>query len=420
MKSRSQILVHSLLCGVFALSMGCASAAKEITAPAEKASHGMRGQVMTGADVLAADDFAMLAGKRVGLITNHTGMLRDGTSLIDAMHASKNVKLVALFSPEHGIRGTEDEKVASTTDEKTGLPVNSLYGKTQKPSAEMLKDVDVLVFDIQDIGTRFYTYIGTMAKAMESAKENGKKFVVLDRPNVIGGLHVEGAVPPKEQTGVNTSIFPIPTRHGMTVGELATLFNTDFAIGCDLEVVQMKNWSRGMYFDETGLLWKNPSPNMKTVNGAILYPGPGSLETTSISPARGTERPFEMYGAPYMDGLALANEMNSRNIPGIRWATVDFTPTAQYHKFKGELCHGVYGIIYDRDALDSVGAGLHLAQAMQKLYPEKFTADGGFKGETGSPLTWEQLKTMTPEQIENSWKPELDKFMAMRKKCLLY
>ncbi|MCC6547480.1 DUF1343 domain-containing protein [Candidatus Sumerlaeota bacterium] len=411
---------HRALAALIAFSLLLVASFSPPAALAGDKSH--RGSTIPGIDVLAQRGFDSLKGKKVGLITNHTGITRDNRSTIDVMFEQKDFKLTTLFSPEHGIRGTADEKVASSVDEATKLPIYSLYGKTQKPTPEMLSDVDVLVFDIQDIGTRFYTYIGTMAMAMQAAKEQGRKFIVLDRPNTIGGEKVEGFIPPVELTGKNTCIYPIPTRHGMTIGELALLFNDHFKIGCDLEVVKMKNWDRSMYFDETGLLWLNPSPNMRTMNGAILYPGLGASETTSIAVGRGTDRPFEMYGAPYMDGLKLAMNLNGRNIPGIRFVPFQFTPTALYHKFKDEKCFGVFAIITDRDALNSVQAGLHMVQAMHECFPDKFTAEGGYKVETGSVDTWDDLTTrkMTPEEVIKKNQPAVDEFLKVRKKYLLY
>lgn len=383
---------------------------------------GKPGQVLPGIDVLEEIEFAPVKGKKVGLITNHTGITRNGHSSIDVLFNTDKCDLVALFSPEHGIRGTSDEHVASGKDEKTGLPVNSLYGKTKKPSPEMLKGLDVLIFDIQDIGTRFYTYIGTMSLAMEAAKENDLKFVVLDRPNPVGGHKVEGAVADKDLCGGNTCIHPIPTRHGMTVGELAKLFNEEFGIGCDLEVIPCKNWERDMYYDKTGLLWVHPSPNMKTINGAILYPGLGIAETTRLSCGRGTDRPFEMYGAPYVEKWELFENLSKRDIPGIRFVPHSFIPTAKYHKFKGELCHGVFAIIYDREALNSVIAGLHMIQAFHETNPEEHQELGGFKTETGDRDTWSMLteKKMKPEEIVKKWEKEAKDFMKTRKKYLIY
>jgi uncharacterized protein YbbC (DUF1343 family) len=286
----------------------------------------------------------------------------------------------------------------------------------------MLKELDVLVFDIQDIGTRFYTYIGTMAKAMQAAKENGKSFVVLDRPNPVNGVKVEGAIPPEDLCGGNTCIYPIPTRHGMTVGELARLFNEHFNIGCDLTVVPIQNWKRKMYYDETGLLWVHPSPNMKTLNGAIFYPGLGAAETTTLSCGRGTDRPFEMFGAPFIDKMKLVESLNKRQIPGIRFVPYSFIPTAKYHKFQGELCHGVFAILLDRDKLDSVTAGLHMVQAIYETHPDDYKELGGFKTETGDPRTWGLLteQKMTPEEVVATWQDEINEFMKIRKRYLLY
>jgi len=399
-------------------SASCASLNRGNGAECEK----YIGAVNPGIGELAKRNFDILKGKKVGLITNHTGLSREGASDIDILFETDQCDLVALFSPEHGIRGTADEKVTSGKDEKTGLPIHSLYGKTQKPTKEMFEGLDVVVFDIQDIGTRFYTYIGTMAKAMQAAKENGKKFVVLDRPNPVNGVKVEGAVAAKDLCGGNTCIYPIPTRHGMTIGELARLFNEEYGIGCDLEVVPMKNWKRWMYYDQTGLLWIHPSPNMKTLNGAILYPGLGVAETTRLSCGRGTDRPFEMYGAPYVDKHKVAADLSRRNIPGIRFVPYSFTPTAKWHKFKGELCHGVFAIITDRDRLDSVTAGLHMIQAFQASHPDHHTELGGFKTETGDRETWDlvTVKKKSPEEVVAGWKPELERFKKIRDKYLLY
>ncbi|MBN1901669.1 DUF1343 domain-containing protein [Candidatus Sumerlaeota bacterium] len=390
--------------------------------PIEEKEKEIIGNVYPGIDVLAERNFDVLKGKKVGLITNHTGISRDGKSDIDILFETKDLKLVCLFSPEHGIRGNADEKVDTAKDEKTGLIIHSLYGKTQKPTKEMLEGLDALVFDIQDIGTRFYTYIGTMAYAMRAAKEYGIKFVVLDRPNPIGGNKVEGGIPTMDMCGGNTCILPIPTRHGMTIGELAQLFNDHFKIGCDLAVVPMKNWKRWMYLDQTGLIWENPSPNMKTLNGAILYPGCGSGETTQLSTGRGLDRPFEMYGAPFADANKVAANLAKRKTPGVRFIPYSFTPTAKYHRFKDEICHGVFVILYDREALDSVTAGLHMVQAFYESHPDLYNATGGYATETGDKETWDLLTVQkkTPEEIVAKWKPAIDEFKKLREKYLLY
>jgi uncharacterized protein YbbC (DUF1343 family) len=378
--------------------------------------------VFPGIDVLSQREFDSVAGKRVGLVTNHTGVTRGGVSTIDVLHNSGKCTLAALFSPEHGIRGTEDDMVSSGRDPKTGLPIYSLYGQSYKPAKWMLKGIDVLIFDIQDIGTRFYTYIGTMALCMRAAKESGIKFMVLDRPNPIGGVKVEGAVPEDGVWGGITSIYPIPTRHGMTVGELALLFNGYFKIGCELEVVPVKNWKRSMYFDQTGLPWLNPSPNMKTLNGAILYPGLGVAETTNASVARGTEKPFEMYGAPFFNAARIADNLSKRTTPGIRFKPCTFTPTAMYHPYRWQQCQGVEAEITDRNALDSITAGLHMIQAFYEIHADRFAAYEGFVNETGDKYAWSKLawQKLAPEKIVAGWQARLDAFKKVREKYLLY
>lgn len=412
------------LAGIVALILGCARSQKNHIESAKlfgiiEAQY--IGTVSPGINELIAEDFKSIEGKRVGLITNHTGLTREGISDIDILFNTKKCKLAALYSPEHGIRGMADEKVDTSKDEKTGLQVFSLYGKTRKPTKEMLEGIDVLIFDIQDIGTRFYTYIGTMAFAMQAAKEFNIKFIVLDRPNPINGDNVEGAIPPVETCGDLTSIYPIPTRHGMTVGELALMFNDHFKIGCDLQVIKSKNWKRWMYYDQTGLIWVNPSPNMKTLNGAIFYPGFGACENTDIAVGRGTDRPFEMYGAPHFDSAKIMEELAKHNTPGVRFVPYTFTPTAKYHKFKDQECHGVFVIMTDRDKLNSVLAGLHMVQAIYDASQGKYTAPKGL-GMTGDPNAWDALtkEKITPEQLVERWKPELDKFKEIRKKYLLY
>jgi uncharacterized protein YbbC (DUF1343 family) len=414
------VILFILLISAFCPVGGCATT--NLSSSRESRGEEFIGKVYPGIDVLVEGGFESVKGKRIGLITNHTGLSREGKSDIDILFETEKCKIVALFGPEHGIRGTADEKVTNGKDEKTSLTIYSLYGKTQKPTKEMLEGVDVLVFDIQDIGTRFYTYIGTMAKCMQAAKEHGKKFVVLDRPNPVGGIKVEGGIPPMDMCGGNTCIYPIPTRHGMTIGELAKMFNEHFKIGCDLTVVPMKNWKRWMYFDETGLLWVNPSPNMKTLNGAILYPGPGSGETTLLSCGRGLDRPFEMYGAPFADADKVALNLSKRNTPGVRFVPYSFIPTAPYHRYKDELCHGVFAIVYDREALDSVTAGLHMVQAFYESHPDQYRQEGGYKTETGDPETWNLLtvEKKTPEKIVVRWKPGIEEFKKLREKYLLY
>ena len=384
--------------------------------------------VLPGIDVLSSQDFHILQHKRVGLITNHTGRNAAGASTIDTLFRAPGVRLTALFSPEHGIRGDSDDKVSSAVDAKTGLPVYSLYGASCRPTSEMLRNIDVLVFDIQDIGTRFYTYIGTLSLAMRAAKKAGIPFVVLDRPNPIGGEKVQGAIPvtplPERKNGCGaiTSIHPIPTRHGMTVGELAQLFNTEYGIGCDLTVIPMLGWRRTMYYDQTGLAWINPSPNMRSLDAAILYPGPGTLETTNLSVGRGTNKAFLAYGAPWVDAEAVVKNLSMRNLPGIRFEACAFVPTAPGFSYKGTACYGVCLTVTDRERLDPVQAGLHMAQAFHETHPQRFKAYEGFATETGDREAWRLLTSgrMFPGKVQERWYEAEVRFRKIRDRYLIY
>lgn len=380
-----------------------------------------KGQVLPGINVLKVDNFKILEGKNIGLVTNHTGRDRNGKSDIDILAEAPNVKLVKLFSPEHGIRGTCDSKVADGIDSLTNLPIISLYGKNRQPTAEMLNDLDLLVFDIQDIGTRFYTYISTLAYIMRAAKAIDKEVVVLDRPNPIGGLKVEGTIPSDSLTNKFTAIYPIATRHGMTIGELAKMFNEEFGIGCRLTVVPMKNWSRSMYWDETGLAWRNPSPNMKTLTGAILYPGLGILETTNLSMGRGTEIPFEIYGAPWLNGETLAVKLNSFGLKGIRFVPWQFVPLARWHKYRGQRCYGVKAVVYDRRTLDSYLTALYMIKTIWELHPDQYKFSGGFSIQMGCAETESWIKAgIAPEEIKAGKLPALEEFKKKRVKYLIY
>jgi uncharacterized protein YbbC (DUF1343 family) len=384
--------------------------------------------VLPGIDVLSNQGFNLLQKKRVGLITNHTGRSADGTSTIDILFRAPGLRLAALFSPEHGIRGESDDKVSSGLDTKTGLPIYSLYGATCRPTPEMLRGIDVLVFDIQDIGTRFYTYIGTLSLAMRAAKEAGIPFVVLDRPNPIGGVKVQGAIPTstlperKNGCGAITSIHPIPTRHGMTVGELAQFFNSEYGIGCNLTVIPMRGWQRPMNYDQTGLAWVNPSPNMKSLDAALLYPGPGTLETTNLSVGRGTSRPFQVYGAPWVNSAALLKNLSARVIPGISFAAAEFVPTAAGHPYRGKTCYGVSLVITDRGRFEPTLVGLHMVQAMYETHPQHFIAYNGFATEVGDREAWGLLtrKGMSPDAVLGRWQEGLRLFMGLRERYLLY
>ncbi|WP_404802158.1 exo-beta-N-acetylmuramidase NamZ family protein [Bacillus infantis] len=380
-----------------------------------------------GIEVLLDDQKELIEGKRVGLITNPTGVDQELNSIVDLLHNDPEVELTALYGPEHGVRGSAQagEYVEFYTDEKTGLPVYSLYGATKKPTPEMLENVDVLLFDIQDVGTRFYTYIYTMAYAMEAAKENDIPFIVLDRPNPLGGTEVEGPVletPYKSFVGN----YEIPLRHGMTVGELAKLFNEEFEIGADLTVVKMKGWKRDMYYDETGLQFVMPSPNMPTLDTALVYPGAALIEGTNVSEGRGTTKPFELIGAPFINADNLAQQLNSLNLKGVSFRAASFTPSISKHA--GKLSHGIQIHITDRDEFEPVKTGLHIVKSIHDLYPEDFA----FRAEDSRGISFfDQLigngwvrdaidEGKSVEWIESQWKDELKDFNKVRKDYLMY
>ncbi len=325
------------------------------------------GVTNTGLDVLEATNFKELEGKRVGLITNQTGVDRAGRRNVDAMLAG-GVRVTGLFSPEHGINGTQDSDVASTRDQKTGLPVVSLYQpKERRLTAEQMRNFDAIVFDIQDVGARFYTYSCTMLYALEESAKAKKPFYVLDRPNPITGTHVEGPILDKDLESF-IGCYDIPLRHGMTFGELAKMANTEQHWGADLHVIQMSNWQRGDWFDATALTWVNPSPNIRSVNAALLYPGIGMLEAnTNYSVGRGTDAPFEQIGADWIDSKVLSQYLNSRFIPGIRVYPTEFQPTSS--NFRGKEVQGLRFVVTDREAFDSTRFGIELAAALNHLFP---------------------------------------------------
>jgi len=372
---------------------------------------------LNGIDTLARDGFALLKGRRVGLITNQTGRDREGRSTIDLLHQAPDVKLVALFSPEHGIRGVADENVADSVDEKTGLPIYSLYGATRKPTREMLKDVDTLVYDIQDVGARFYTYISTLGLAMEEAAKNKVKFVVLDRVNPINGVEVEGPLADADKLSF-TAYYQLPVRHAMTVGELALLFNGERQINADLQVVRVENWRRESWFDETGLVWVNPSPNMRSLTEATLYPGIGLLETTNVSVGRGTDTPFEVVGAPWIDGRRLATGLNGTRLPGVRFVPVRFTPRSSVHK--DAECGGINIVITDRAQFEPITTGLEIAAQLLKLYPKDFAADK-FNGLLVNQKVHDAFRQGADGRaLRQIWESDLAGFRAIRSRYLLY
>ncbi len=374
-------------------------------------------KVLTGIDVLERDGFKQLAGLRVGLVTNHTGRDRSGRQTVDVLSKATNVKLVALFAPEHGIRGVADENVSDTKDEQTGLPIYSLYGESRRPKPEQLKDLDALVYDIQDVGVRFYTYTTTLGYLMEEAAKAKLPVFVLDRPNPINGVDVEG--PPADADKLSfTAYHTTPVRHGLTVGELAQLYNDERKIGCDLRVIKMENWRRAMWFDATGLTWVNPSPNMRSLTEAALYPGIGLLETTNISVGRGTDTPFEIIGAPWLDGPKLASNLNGRKIAGVRFVPIHFTPKSSV--FKNEDCSGVNIVVTDRSRFQSVFTGVEIAVALHQLFPAEWKIDG-YSRLLANADALERLKRGdSVEGIAGSWATSLESFRRVRARVLIY
>lgn len=330
-------------------------------------------EVSTGLDVLEQTSFQAFRNKRIGLITNQTGIDRLGKRNVDVMRAA-GVNIAALFSPEHGIAGIEDrENIGDAVDKATGIRVWSLYDKTRRPTPEMLRGLDALVFDIQDVGARFYTYESTMIYAMEEAAKGKLPFYVLDRPNPITGTHVEGPLLDPDKLSF-TGSFPLPLRHGMTMGELAKLVNGENRLNADLHVIEMTGWNRDDWFDATGLPWVNPSPNIRNLNEALLYPGIAMLESsTNYSVGRGTDAPFEQIGADWIDGRQLARYLESRAIPGVRCYPVQFTPTSS--NFSGKTVSGVHFTVTNRDVFRSSRLGLELASALATLYPKKIPVD---------------------------------------------
>ena len=374
-------------------------------------------RVLTGIDVLARDGFAVLKGRKVGLITNHTGLSVTGATTIDLLHKAPGVSLVALFSPEHGIRGVLDDDVPSSRDEATGLPIHSLYGATRRPTAAMLDGLDTLVLDLQDIGARFYTYPATLGYVLEEAATAKVKVVVLDRPNPINGWQIEGPLPDEAVLGF-TAYLPMPIRHGLTLGELAHLFNAEKRIGADLTVVRVEGWRRDQWFDQTGLAWVNPSPNMRNLNQATLYPGIGAIEYANVSVGRGTDQPFEQIGAPWIDGPRLAATLNARGLPGIRFYPVRFTPSSSVHA--GQACQGVFFVITNRDQVQPVRVGLEIASALWKLHGDEFDPKTTARL-VGSGSALARAKAgEDPAAIAASWAGAEANWRRLRAKHLLY
>jgi uncharacterized protein YbbC (DUF1343 family) len=396
-------------------------------APAEQ-----RARVNSGADRLVADDFSLLKGKNVGVITNHSALV-GGRHIVDILHERDDVNVVVLFGPEHGIRGDDVGRIDDSVDETTGIPVFSLYGDISKPTPEMLEGVDVLVFDIQDIGPRFYTYISTMGLAMQSAAELGITFVVLDRPNPLGGELVEGFV---REPGYESfvGLFAIPVTHGMTVGEIAVMAKGERMLdgldGLDLQVVEVEGWRRNMLWPETNLGWVKPSPNIPDFETALIYPGACFFEGTTASEGRGTQEPFILLGAPWADGEALASDLNSRNLPGLRFEAATFVPESlpgmsPNPKHLGAEVHGIRHVIEDDHAVRPVEAGIHILHAFySQADPEQranfFRRDRMNRLAGTSRLANMLEQGATAEEIIASWQDELQEYDQMRRRYFLY
>jgi len=377
-----------------------------------------RDSVRNGIDVLESQAFGLLQGQRVGLITNHTGRNLEGLNTVTVLSKAPGVKLAALFSPEHGFEGKLDiSKVDNSQDKNTGLVIYSLYGENRKPTPEMLSSIDTVVFDIQDVGARFYTYVSTMGEAMKAAAENGKKFVVLDHPNPIGGQIVSGPMLDKGQEAF-VAFHSLPVRHGMTIGELAKMFRDELKLELDLTVVPCEGWTREMNWDATGLTWINPSPNMRSLTQAILYPGVGLIEMTNVSVGRGTDTPFQVVGAPWISGPLLAQELHRAELPGVAFIPIEFMPQSSKHA--NVACQGIELIITDRERFESVATGLAIARALRKLYPQAW--------ETKNLNTLLRSQTIRDAILDGSIEPRFDErlregifeFQQRRQKYLIY
>jgi uncharacterized protein YbbC (DUF1343 family) len=428
-----------LLCLFAALLAGCQ------TMPNKNSS--ARPPVELGVEVLFAKHLDLIRGKRVGLITNPTGLDSKLDSIIELFRAHPDVKLVALYGPEHGVRGNAQagEYVPFYFDEHFQLPVFSLYGQTHKPPADMMTNideymrtfdtkhegkqveagmmssVDVMVFDLQDVGTRVYTYIATMAYAMQACADAGIPFIVLDRPNPINGVAMEGSVLEFPKYSSFIGLYPIPLRHGMTAGELAQLFNVKFLPKkCDLTVVPMENWTRDEWFDETSLPWTLPSPNLPTPDSATVYPGQVIIEGTNLSEGRGTTKPFEFFGAPWIDGFVLAKKLNELNLPGVKFREVYFTPT--FSKFSGTNCGGCQMHVTDRNVFQPVATTLAILSVVKKTYGDKLELHASyFDRVLGTSSVREALERGEPvEKIVAGFKPGLAGFAKLREPFLLY
>ncbi len=368
---------------------------------------------------------AMAKGKRLGVLTNGSARNAAGQHDMDYLLSVEGTTVSAFFGPEHGFRGdlADGHKTDDGIDAQTSVPVYSLYGKRKAPTDEQLKDVDLFVFDIPDVGARFYTYTWTMTHAMESCAKNGKPFVIIDRPNPITGFHVEGAVNEKDLGLVGRlgegAPFGVATRHGMTIGEIATMWNQEYMNPkVDLHVIKIPEWSRDQWLDETGREFIPPSPNMRTLTCATVYPGTCIFEGSNMNEGRGTTAPFEMLGAPFIDGNAWAKDLNDRNLPGVEFKGITYTPDSR--RYKGEKCGGVFITVTDREIFEPVRTGIHMMQTVVKRYPDQVKMTDYSETLMATPNLRERIKTEEADAIVKSWEPGLKKFQEVRQKYLMY
>jgi uncharacterized protein YbbC (DUF1343 family) len=379
------------------------------------------GSVLTGIDVLESQNFGPLQGRRIGILTNQTGIDSAGRRTVDVLAHAPGVQLTAIFSPEHGVTGALDTtKIGNSRDTATGVPVYSVYGSTddaRRPPLDVLKQLDTVVIDLQDAGVRFYTYETSVGYFLEGAAKAGISIVVLDRPNPITGAFVQGPIsqPGRENF---TNYGPIPVRHGMTLGELAQMFNAEHNIDAKLTVIPMQGWMRGDWFDETSVEWTNPSPNLRSLTEATLYPGVALIEGTNISVGRGTGTPFEMLGAPWMDARQLAAYLNARQIPGVRFVAVTFTPASS--NYANQVCHGVNIVLTNRQFLDAPELGIELASALLKLYPQQFHMEKMIEILANQAVYDALTRGEDPHRIALDWPDDLASFEKVRERYLIY
>jgi uncharacterized protein YbbC (DUF1343 family) len=390
-------------------------------------------QVKTGADLLFEKHLDLIQGKNVGLVTNHSALLSGGKHLADALHEDTRTRLVVLFGPEHGVRGDAPAgaTIGNDIDKKTGVPAYSLYGAVNKPTKEMLRGVDVLIFDLQDVGARFYTFISTLSYAMEAAAENNIPFVVLDRPNPIRGTWVEG-FNRLDSLRSFVGLHPIVIAHGMTIGELATMYNGEGwlknGIKANLTVVKMDGWTRGMWYDQTGLkIWMKPSPNLPTLQSCVAYPGTCLFEGVNISEGRGTDKPFEKIGAPYIDGETWAKALNQHGLKGVVFEPITFSTRSidnvvQHPKFEGQKCGGVFLKVTDRDVFEPVKTAVYMLSTAKQLYPDSMKwRERSIDRLSGTPQFRKAVDSgMAPQKIVEMWTAAVEKFESLRAKYLLY